>query len=106
MAHKKLTFEANLIDLAWHQREFQDRSTFAYIVYTPDESEYVGCFYLYPPGYRNESSKGCDVDASWWFTKRMKEKGYYEKLYAFLRKWLKEEWGFSSVGFTNKIIPQ
>jgi hypothetical protein len=33
-----LTLEQNLIDLGWHQKEFQRRRSFAYTVVAPDES--------------------------------------------------------------------
>src|SRR4051812_23172532 len=43
-----LTLEDDLIDLAWHHREFTVRSSFAYTVMAPDESSCLGCVYLYP----------------------------------------------------------
>ena len=43
-----LTREQNLIDLGWHQKEFQRRSSFAYTVVAPDESRVLGCVYIYP----------------------------------------------------------
>ena len=45
---KDLTFEQDLIDLGWHQKEFQRRSSFAYTVVSLDESEVIGCLYIYP----------------------------------------------------------
>ena len=33
-----LTLEQNLIDLGWHQKEFQMRRSFAYTVMNPDET--------------------------------------------------------------------
>src|SRR5574340_743038 len=36
-----LTLEQNLIDLGWHQKEFQTRRSFAYTVVHPDESRVV-----------------------------------------------------------------
>ena len=54
-----LTLEQNLIDLGWHQKEFQRRRSFAYTVVALDESRVLGCVYIYPtrrqPGqYRQE----------------------------------------------------
>ena len=37
-----LTFEQDLIDLGWHQKEFQRRRSFAYTVVTPSESKVTG----------------------------------------------------------------
>ena len=42
------TIELNLVDLGWHQKEFELRRSFAYTVVAPDESEVLGCVYLYP----------------------------------------------------------
>jgi hypothetical protein len=42
-----LTREANLIDLAWHDREFTARRSFAWII-RDGAGAYLGCFYLYP----------------------------------------------------------
>ena len=50
-----LTFEQDLIDLGWHQKEFQMRSSFAYTVVNLDESQVLGCLYIEP-------SKKADFD--------------------------------------------
>ena len=78
---KELTFEEDLIDLGWHQREFENRSTFAYTVFSPDNSKCLGCFYLYDAGTRKEVDSSYDVDVSFWVTKEAYDKGLYEKLY-------------------------
>ena len=44
------TVRENLVDLRWHQKEFELRRSFAYTVVAPDESEVLGCVYLYPSG--------------------------------------------------------
>src|SRR5580692_12054822 len=52
-----LTFEQDLIDLGWHHKEFQQRRSFAYTVMKPDESQCLGCVYIYPssqPGVEAE----------------------------------------------------
>ena len=46
---KDLTFEQDLIDLGWHHKEFQTRSSFAYTVMNPGESQCLGCVYIFPP---------------------------------------------------------
>ncbi|MCV6594029.1 MAG: hypothetical protein OIF48_13815 [Silicimonas sp.] len=42
-----LTREANLIDLAWHEREFTARRSFSWII-RREGGHYLGCFYLFP----------------------------------------------------------
>ena len=42
-----LTFDENAIDLAWHQREFTSRRSFAWVIEDRDGG-YLGCAYVYP----------------------------------------------------------
>jgi len=102
---KDLTYEDDRIDLSWHQREFEMRNTFAYIVLSPDKKEYIGCFYLYAPNTRKPAPEGTDVDASWWVTTEAFNKGIYDELYKALSGWLKEKWPFEKVFYTNNLIP-
>lgn len=52
---KGLTREEDLIDLAWHDREFTLRRSFAWIVRN-GEGTYIGCAYLFPePGTRGRA---------------------------------------------------
>jgi hypothetical protein len=50
-----LTKERNLVDLAWHQREFETRRGFAWVIESSD-SEYLGCPYVYPSIAGNSSA--------------------------------------------------
>jgi hypothetical protein len=43
-----LTLEQDIIELGWHQTEFQLRTSFAYTVVSLDESEVLGCIYNLP----------------------------------------------------------
>ena len=43
-----LTLRQNVIDLGWHEKEFQNRSSFAYTMVASDESQVLGCVYFYP----------------------------------------------------------
>ena len=47
-----LTLEQNLIDLGWHQKEFQMRRSFAFTVVTLSEQRVIGCVYIDPPQAR------------------------------------------------------
>ena len=42
-----LTREKNLIDLAWHDREFTAKRSFSWVL-RDSRDTYVGCFYLFP----------------------------------------------------------
>lgn len=56
-----LTKEKNLIDLAWHQREFEARRSFAWVIENTD-GEYLGCLYLYPSIAGEKSA-----EVVWWW---------------------------------------
>jgi len=56
-----LTLEQNLIDLGWHQKEFQSRRSFAYTVVTLDETSVIGCIYIDPTRKR-----GYDAEVYLW----------------------------------------
>jgi hypothetical protein len=104
---EQLSEEFDLLDLAWHEREFRDGSSFAYVVYDTND-KYIGCFYLYPVGVRAALTKELlqyDVDASWWVTAEAYEQGYYEKLYAGLQRWLASEFPFKNVYYSNRELP-
>lgn len=104
---EELTEEFDFLDLAWHEREFRDANSFAYVVYDMD-GEYVGCVYIYPMGVRTKLSEELlqyDADVSWWVTKEKYENGDYEKLYEAIRFWVKE-FPFSTIYFSNKLIPE
>ena len=100
-----VTEEFNLLDLAWHEREFRDGDSFAYAVRDASDN-YIGCFYLYPMGVRtllSEELLDYDVDASWWVTNEGYEQGYYQKLSDALHQWLKD-FPFTNVYYSNKEI--
>lgn len=99
-----VTEEFDLLDLAWHEREFRDNESFAYVIYDKDEN-YIGCFYLYPMGVRTTLSQELidyDIDASWWVTTDAYEKDYYKKLQAALEQWLADVFPFDKVYYSNK----
>lgn len=101
-----VTKDFDLLDLAWHEREFRDGSSFAYAV-CDDKGSYLGCFYLYPLGLRTELTEelmAYDVDTSWWVTAEAYEYGYYKKLYEALQQWL-SKFPVSNVYYSNKEIP-
>ena len=106
---KELSFEDDVIDLGWHQREFENCSSFAYTVMNPEETKCLGCFYLYPMGFRTSiisKNVDCDVDVSWWVTQEMYDKDFYGELFRDIRVFLKKQWPFLKPYFSNTIIPE
>jgi hypothetical protein len=99
--------EINYVDLVWHELEFREQYSFAYVVRDLDEG-YIGCCYLYPMGRRTpltEDLLAHDVDVSWWVTTDAYAAGYYEKLHVALQHWLAEALPFSAPYFSNREIP-
>lgn len=101
-----LSFEDDLIDLSWHQREFENGSSFAYTVMNLSETECLGCLYFYPPGFRKPAPEGTDVDVSFWVTQKSFDRGLYPKLYELIRDWLKKDWPFRKPFWSNLQIPR
>jgi hypothetical protein len=87
-----LSLEQNIIDLAWHQKEFQLRSSFDYAVMSLDERRLLGCVYVDPP---HEAGTQADV----WFWARQSELagGLEDELRQFLISWLESAWPFATV---------
>jgi hypothetical protein len=100
-----MTHEQDHRDLGWHDMEFENRSSFAYVALSSNKEEYLGCFYFYPPGTRGEKSENADVDVSFWVTQNAYDKGYYPKLYGAIKAFLKQ-WPWKNVSFTNEVIPE
>jgi hypothetical protein len=91
-----LSFEQDLIDLGWHHKEFQRRSSFAYTVVAPDESLCVGCAYIYP-----SRDPAFDAEAYCWTRASHAELG--RPLYDAFRRWLATAWPFRQVAFPGKL---
>lgn len=101
-----VTEDFDLLDLAWHEVEFRDGLSFVYVAYN-ETGDYIGCFYLYPMGFRTELTEELmeyDVDASWWVTTKAYERGYYEKLYKAMQQWL-ADFPVQKIYYSNKEIP-
>ena len=92
-----LTLEQNLIDLGWHQKEFQRRRSFAYTVVTLDESRVVGCVYIYPT-----RKAGYDAEVYLWARQSELASGLETELEAVVRAWIKDQWPFSNAAFPGK----
>ena len=94
-----LTLEQDLIDLGWHQKEFQRRTSFAYTMMSLDESECLGCVYLYP-------SDRADYDAICllWVRASQMATGLDDRLFKVVQVWLAEVWPFSNVAFPGRLI--
>jgi hypothetical protein len=89
------TVAQNLVDLGWHEKEFELRRSFAYTVVAPDESEVLGCVYLYP-------SETHDARVRLWVRRSAWEDGLDPVLEAAVREWVAARWPFDRVTFEER----
>lgn len=94
-----LTLEENLIDLAWHQREFTSRHSFAYTVLAPDGAVCLGCCYINPPADHEN-----DADAFWWARQSRLADGLEQRLGFAFKAWLARDWPFAHVAFPGRPL--
>ena len=94
-----LTLEQNLIDLGWHQKEFQMRKSFAYTVVTPSETRVIGCVYINPARKRDH-----DASVLLWARQSELASGLETRLFAAVKGWLAEAWPFQHVAFPGRDI--
>jgi hypothetical protein len=95
-----LTLEQDLIDLAWHQKEAQRRSSFAYAVMRSDERVQLGCIYIVP-----SHKQGFDAAAALWVRASEVAGDLDEVLYATVQRWLAESWPFAWVAWPGRELP-
>ena len=94
-----LTLEQDLIDLGWHQKEFQTRSSFAYTVMDLNESQCVGCMYIFQPRKEN-----FEAEIYMWVRKSAYDKGLDPLLYEAVKKWIAEKWPFKKIAYPGREI--
>ncbi len=94
-----LTLEQNRIEMGWHQTEFQLRTSFAYTVVKLDESQVLGCMYIYP-------CKGSeyDVEISMWVRESESETGLDEYLFNTVQNWIKDCWPFVNPVYPGRAL--
>ena len=94
-----LTLRQNLIDLGWHEKEFQNRSSFAYTMVAPDESQVLGCVYFYPT-----DKAGYDAEVFLWVGESKVAKDLDEALFEVVQHWLASDWPFENPAYPGRAI--
>jgi len=94
-----LTLKQNLIDLGWHEKEFQNRTSFAYTVVAPDESEVLGCVYFYPT-----DKAEYDVEVFLWVRESEVANDLDQALFEAVQQWLASDWPFENPGYPGRAI--
>lgn len=93
---KDISLEQDLIDLGWHQKEYQRRTSFAYTVMSLDEKTCLGCVYLYPTNVHD-----FDCEAYCWIRASHTDQ-LDQNLFKVFKKWLEEKWPFQKVAFPGR----
>ena len=94
-----LTIEQNLIDLGWHQKEFQLRRSFAYTVVSLSEEIVKGCVYIEPT-----RKTGYDAEVYLWVRQSELASGLDDRLYTEVKTWIAKAWPFKNAAFPGRSI--
>ena len=94
-----LTLRQNLIDLGWHEKEFQNRSSFAYTMVASDESQVLGCVYFYPT-----EKAGYDAEVFLWVRDSAAARDLDKELFEVVQHWLASDWPFENPAYPGRTI--
>lgn len=94
-----LSFEQDLIDLGWHHKEFQRRSSFAHTMMSRDESLCLGCTYLYSCSF-----DGFDAEGYCW-VRSSHTAALDQTLFAAFKAWIAAGWPFKRVAYPGRDTP-
>ena len=94
-----LTLRQNLVDLGWHEKEFKNRTSFAYTMVAPDESQVLGCVYFYPTG-----KAGYDAEVFLWVRESAVADNLDEALFEVVQHWLASDWPFKNPAYPGRTI--
>ena len=94
-----LTLRQNLIDLGWHEKEFQNRTSFAYTMVSPDESQVLGCVYFYP----TEKAE-YDAEVFLWVRESEAATDLDKELFDAVQRWLASDWPFNRPAYPGRTI--
>ena len=94
-----LTLRQNLIDLGWHEKEFQNRNSFAYTMVAPDESQVLGCVYFYPT-----DKAEYDAEVFLWVRDNEVASELDKELFEVVQRWLASDWPFENPAYPGRTI--
>ena len=94
-----VTKDEDLIDLAWHQREFTMRHSFAYTVMASDERRCLGCVYIFP-----SERRGYDAQVFYWVVAGADADARDRELGGRVRAWIAAEWPFAAVAYPGRDV--
>jgi len=92
---ESMSLEADRDDLAHHEAEIEAGEGFNYAILDRDETELLGCVYIYPPGPDAPGDVGADL--SRWVVDSAVGSDLELALDRALPGWLAEKWGIRGV---------
>jgi hypothetical protein len=98
------TLAENRADLERHEREHERGEAFTYTVLAPDEARCLGCVYIVPVWAEAMllcGVAGCAACVGFWVRASERANDLDRHLLVALQQWLKTEWPFDCVLFTN-----
>ena len=95
-----MTLEQNLIDLGWHQKEFQVRTSFAFTVVSLDDARVLGCVCIDP-----SAKVGYDSEVTMWVRADEVATGLDQALESAVRRWLTDAWPLTRVVYPGRDLP-
>ena len=99
-----ITFEANWADLARHEREFNEKSAFAYALFDPNGERYFGCLYLRSiksKTGRDQRHKRFSAQAFLWMSS-LHQDVTDESAHAEVAEWFTTTWGLDRVAWPGR----
>ena len=94
-----LTLDQDLVDLGWHQKEFQLNRSFAYAVVSLDENQVLGGLHVVPSGKKN-----FDSEIYMWLRSSIHNKKNDDLLFASVKQWISANWPFKRVAYPGREI--
>lgn len=103
------SLDENRLDLERHEREHREGVAFTFTVLTPGETECLGCVYVTPLWFLQETNAEVlgavsldEAVVGFWIKQPRLADDLDRGLLAVLRRWFAEEWDFSAVYFSTR----
>ncbi|KHK91015.1 hypothetical protein [Novosphingobium malaysiense] len=97
--HPDISDADAMLDMETEQGRFEQRTSFAYAVLTPDGLRERGCVYVYP-----SPVKGYDAMVRMWVTEAEYDAGFETELYNWVTQWIQKDWPFDTVAYPGHSV--
>jgi len=93
-----LTQDQYRIELAWHQKEFERRTSFAYAVMSGRTEDMLGSVYVTP-----SDRSAFDAEVRYWVRSNELASGLQEKLGTVVADWMEDIWPFINPRYVPRL---